>query len=596
MAIRPEQLVILKKHLAETYVSHLPPLLIPKTPEADQAKNVDRAFSAFAIQHICDTTPKKAAKAVVDDFDDFGLDAIHYDGGTKTLYLVQAKLKGSGAFKQDEANGFCQGIRKLLKEDFSGFNANILNRETVIRKALSDCAKIEIVIAHTGDGITNHAAKAVADVIAEQDGVEFRLNGAAFDFDAAKTVAALHSVQAYEQVDCRLTLFNFGSETLPRTAFYGTIALGQLADLHKQFGKALYEKNIRTFLGRDTPVNAAIRDTLAERPDHFQYLNNGVTALCQIIDPKNGTAKQKDFALTGVSIINGAQTVASTAGFVADNPDHDISGAKVMITLITADADGEFGKSVTRARNHQNPVQLGNFAALDDEQERLRRELAMLDIEYVFKAGASPQGYDPKRILLAEAVQALAVLEPDPRYAVWLKKQPSVFIDTASEPYQQIFGQSLSAYRLANAVTVYRYIRSQVQAQVRSSSSYEKAAYKHGEFAIAFVFAKTLREAIESHSLIDMAKLRVAAGPTFDNARQAHWDVMSGVNWPGALAVFRNQTHALPVLRKYMTKYYQLKDDALRKQIAQKSVFGQTHQVDLFNYLAAKAPQIANVI
>ncbi|MBK8375962.1 MAG: AIPR family protein [Sphingomonadales bacterium] len=107
-------------------------------------------------------------------------------------------------------------------------------------------------------------------------------------------------------------------------------------------------------MGRDTPVNAAIRDTLAERPDHFQYLNNGVTALCEIIDPKNGTAMQ-DCAYR--VDYHGAQTVASTAGFVADNPDPDISGAKVMITLITADADGD-SKSVTRARNHQNPVQL----------------------------------------------------------------------------------------------------------------------------------------------------------------------------------------------------------------------------------------------
>ncbi|MBK8375960.1 MAG: hypothetical protein IPL18_14340 [Sphingomonadales bacterium] len=93
MAIRPEQLVILKKHLAETYVAHLPPLLIPKNPEADLAKNVDRAFSAFAIQHICDTTPKKAAKAIVDDFDDFGPDALHYDVGTKTLYLVPGQAE-----------------------------------------------------------------------------------------------------------------------------------------------------------------------------------------------------------------------------------------------------------------------------------------------------------------------------------------------------------------------------------------------------------------------------------------------------------------------------------------------------------------------
>ena len=47
----------------------------------------------------------------------------------------------------------------------------------------------------------------------------------------------------------------------------------------------------------------------------------------------------------------------------------------MMLTLIKASADGQFGKSVTKARNHQNPVQTANFASLDENQERLRQEI-----------------------------------------------------------------------------------------------------------------------------------------------------------------------------------------------------------------------------
>lgn len=596
MAIRPEQLIILKKHLAETYVQHLPDLLQPKSADDDLKKNVDRSFAAFAVDHLCGLTPKKAAKSVVDDFDDFGIDAIYYDGGAKTLYLVQAKLKGTSAFNQAEANSFCQGIRMLIKQNYSGFNANVTGRKTEIDKAMQHCSRIEIVIAHTGDGITAHAEKAVADLIAEECGVEERLAAAAISFDATKTIAAMHSVNAYEKVDCRVTLFNYGAATEPRVAYYGTVALSQLVELHQKHDKALYEKNIRTFLGRDTPVNTAIRDTLAEEPELFQYLNNGVTALCEAIEAKNGTAKEKQFALTGVSIINGAQTVASTAGFVLDNPGHDISGSRVMLTLIKTNADGDFGKAVTRARNHQNPVQLANFAALDDEQERLRRDLAHLDIDYVYKAGRVPPGYDPNRILLSEAVQALAVLEPDPRYAVWLKKSPAVFLDTGSEPYQHIFAQSLSAFRLANAVRVYRYIRERAQVEARSNGGSEKATYKHGEYVLAFIFAKRLREAIDGHALVDGAKLKTSASTAFDDARQTLWDkVRPETTYRGPLATFRNQSHALPVIRKAMTNHYGLKDDAALKALRSKTVFGQAYQVDLFKYLASKAPQIGNV-
>ncbi|WP_425459651.1 AIPR family protein [Hankyongella ginsenosidimutans] len=90
------------------------------------------------------------------------------------------------------------------------------------------------------------------------------------------------------------------------------MSLSQLAALHKLHDKALYERNIRNFLGKTTDVNRAIRDTLTEKPELFQYLNNGVTALCERIEPKNGTAKEKVFSLGGVSIVNGAQTVAVT--------------------------------------------------------------------------------------------------------------------------------------------------------------------------------------------------------------------------------------------------------------------------------------------
>src|SRR5690606_12964081 len=97
--------------------------------------------------------------------------------------------------------------------------------------------------------------------------------------------------------------------------------------------------------------------TLRDDPGSFFYLNNGVTAVCDEIEqkgrnPSNGFRK---FKVRGLSIINGAQTVASAAEFVAQHPGSNIDDAKVMLTLIKAPADGPFGKRVTKARNHQNP-------------------------------------------------------------------------------------------------------------------------------------------------------------------------------------------------------------------------------------------------
>ena len=53
--------------------------------------------------------------------------------------------------------------------------------------------------------------------------------------------------------------------------------------LHEQHGKALYERNIRYFLGSSkSDVNKAIKSTPSDRPEEFFYLNNGVTAVCEL--------------------------------------------------------------------------------------------------------------------------------------------------------------------------------------------------------------------------------------------------------------------------------------------------------------------------
>jgi len=597
MAIRAEQFAILKLHLEQVYVPHLPKLLQPKSAADDLAKNVDRSFAAFAIDHICQIDPKKAARAVVDDFDDFGLDAIYYHAQTKTLYLVQAKLKETSAFTQKEALAFSQGIRKLVNCDFDGFNKNVLSKELSIRQHFDHCDHIEVVVAHTGEGLHVHAAKAMADLLADKAGGEARLKGAVLNFDSARAVTGLHSVNAVEQVDCRLRLNNYGEASAPKIAYYGTVALSDLADLHKKHGKALYQKNIRTWLGHKTPVNEAIMETLATNPARFQYLNNGVTALCEDIAPKGGKGTEfREFELKAFSIINGAQTVASTANFVEDNSGADISDAKVMITLIKADAEGDFGKDVTRARNHQNDVKEIAFAALDEEQERIRRELQHFDIEYVYRVGEPVSGWNPNRILVAEALQALAMLELDPRNPVWMKRSLIDFQKTDGEPYKQIFSQSLSSISLVNAVRVYRYTREQVAASVRGCWYDERKAYKHSEYAMAFVFMKQFRAAIAGNSLIDVVKLQTAGSAPYDTLRQHLWDIIQSISWPGALAIAKNQDRTLDLMRRLMTLQYGLGADPAINALRAKHIVGQVYQVDLFKYLASKAPQIGNVV
>jgi hypothetical protein len=596
-ALEPHHRVLLENAIESEFLQHLPPLLdTTKSPEQQQRKNFSRAFSAFALHHLLGISPMDASKAVVDDFDDYGIDAIYYHAPTETLYLVQSKLKAAEQFSLDEALAYCQGVRKLIKQDFSGFNQNVQNRMMEIEDALDECANILLVIAHTGWGISKHAKQAIDELLADEDHGEERLNQQVVDYDAQRVVDNLREGKAYERVDTDLSVYKCASVSEPRITYFGLVQLQDLVKLHDKYDKALYEKNIRTFLGHKTEVNTSIQQTLATNPQDFLFLNNGVTALCEQIDAKSTKQGRKKLKLRGFSVINGAQTIAASANFRANNKDTDISSARVSVTIIKAKSDGDFGKSVTRARNHQNPVLLANFAALDDEQERLRRELAYLSIHYAYKAETSENGINPSRISIDEAVQALALLYGDPRYAVWLKKEPTRFFDTGSDQYKSLFSPRLTAFQLVNAVRLNRYIQRRVVTEVSGASGQERLAYKHGNYALAWVFAKRIRSAIDSAALIDQTRLETNLSAPFDQLRQTHWDkTRVATRVKGPLAIFRNQTDLVPLLELIASDHYGLSTDPVLNYKRQQQHRGEPFPEALFEYLVSKAPQITNL-
>ena len=451
-ALEPQYMTILKKVLAARFVPFLPPLLGNANPTDQAAKQLSRAFSAFALHKLLDITPQAAAASVVDDFNDKGIDAIHYHAPSETLCLLQTKLKESEQFKQEDALPFCEGIRLLLKQDFTAFNGNVLNRKADIEGALDACSHIKLVVPYTGDGISKTATDALQALLDDEDLDEERLDKQVEYYTAAEIVRDLLAEQAYQPVHTDIALQKHEKVEHPRSTYYGVARLGDLVTLHQTHGKALYERNIRYFLGSSkSDVNKAIKTTLHDAPADFFYLNNGVTAVCDLIEPKANKNGVKKFKVRGLSIINGAQTVASAAELMAQPNPPDISDARVMLTLIQADAEGAFGRRVTRARNSQNAVSVSNFASQDPVQERLRQELAGLSIAYHYRPEAAAVPGE-KSILLSEAICALAWLQEDARHSVWLKSGKGDLENADSAAYKGLFSNDLAGVHLVNAV------------------------------------------------------------------------------------------------------------------------------------------------
>ncbi|HBO4845053.1 TPA: AIPR family protein [Pseudomonas aeruginosa] len=594
-ALEPQYMTILKQVLAARFVPFLPPLLGNANPTDQAAKQLSRAFSAFALHKLLDITPQAAAASVVDDFNDKGIDAIHYHAPSDTLYLLQTKLKESEQFKQEDALPFCEGIRLLLKQDFTAFNGNVQNRKADIEGALDACCHIKLVVPYTGDGVSQTARDALQALLDDEDLDEERLVKQVVYYTAVEITRDLLAEHAYQPVNADVALQKHAKVETPRTTYYGIARLADLVALHQTHGKALYERNIRYFLGSSkSDVNKAIKTTLHDCPADFFYLNNGVTAVCDLIEPKANKNGIKKFKVRGLSIINGAQTVASAAEFVRQHPGRSIDDAKVMLTLIKASADGQFGKSVTKARNHQNPVQAANFASLDENQERLRQEISHLGFDYHYRPEALAAGAGA--ITLDEALRALALQQNDPRYAVWLKTEPARLANPDSVEYQGLFTADLSGALLVNAVLYHRAIRTLVvdYEQNAPARSQERLIYRHGSHVITTVMMKRLRNRISTAAAIDPATIPALISQPLDQLRQQTFDLgRQRLILEGPLAYFRNQGNVSAFLADLMEAHFALgAHPALAPLRNIQNAADAYPRKRLIDYLSSRAPQL----
>jgi hypothetical protein len=595
-ALEPQHMTVLKKILAERFVPSLPPLLDTTRPAAEQqAKQLSRAFSAFVLHKLLDITPQEAAASVVDDFNDKGIDAVHYDEDSETLYLLQAKLKESEQFKQEDALPFCEGIRSLIRQEFAGFNRNFTNRKADIEAALDACSHIKLVVPYTGDGISKTASDALQALLDDESLDEERLDKQVAYYTAAEVTRDLLAEQVYQPVHTDIGLQKHAKVETPRTTYYGIARLTDLVALHRKEGKALYERNIRYFLGSSkSDVNKAIKTTLRDAPADFFYLNNGVTAVCDMIEPKAAKNGFRKFKVRGLSIINGAQTVASAAEFVAQHPGSNIDDAKVMLTLIKAPADGPFGKRVTKARNHQNPVQTANFASLDENQERLRQEVALLGFTYHYRPEALAT--DSQSISLDEALRALASQQGDPRYTVWLKSEPARLTNPESTEYQALFPATLTGVVMVNAVLCHHAIRTLVVSyeQRAAARSQEKLIYRHAIHVITAVMMKRLRQRIGAAAVIDAAAIPGLISQPLDELRQQTFDLkQQQLLGEGPLAYFRNQGSVVSFMADLMATHFGLTDDPTLPTLRNISTAADAYpRKRLLDYLSGKAPQL----
>lgn len=596
MSLQAALMPVLKALLKERFVPHLPPLLGNGAPGDQENKQISRAFSAFALQKRFDLDTLTAAKAVVDDYNDKGIDAIYYNEDEKALYLVQSKLKATEQFQLGDAQAFLSGIELLINKDFGQFNLNVQNIQQQIENALDECDQIKLLIAYSGGGISIQASNEIQQKIKTliEDGEEQLVLEPIF-FRPEDIEEALRAEKATRPINEKIRVHKFRTSNQPRYSVFGLVKVADLVTLHVRHRRALYEKNIRYFIGAGRRgVNSAIRDTLLNAPENFMYLNNGITLVGTHVEAKSnvrGSKQTKNIDVLGLSVVNGAQTISTAAEFSEQYPDVDISSAQVMVTIINTGTD-DFHKQVTKARNLQNPVDLSNFAALDENQERLRQEIALFGFDYQYRPQRQSSNGIPS-ITIDSLAKALACLHQDIRYPARLKSEPSQFTNFESEAYLSLFNADLSGLKAINTHLVFGVIHELVTQAERGSPSPERLVYRHCGYAIASILMKQLRSKIEDPDLLLAADVRQWLSVPFDEVRQKFADQYPAVAMGSAHHAFFKR---IPDTAKLINKVW-VAQQSLQQDAAVTALLGQIPKDDpynqrLFSMLKGRAAQI----
>jgi AIPR protein len=159
-----------------------------------------------------------------------------------------------------------------------------------------------------------------------------------------------------------------------------------LHQLFAKYGDTLFSANYRGFLGitRRRRINTGIRQSAESKPTDFWVFNNGITLLTLgRRDDKESTV------LTGISIINGAQTTGSIGSI--DLSKNDLKDVKVLCRVIQCNDDDTIAE-IVKYNNTQNEITTWDQYSNDPEQNRIFEEFKALGHAYARKRTMSLKG------------------------------------------------------------------------------------------------------------------------------------------------------------------------------------------------------------
>ncbi|UCR89160.1 AIPR family protein [Mycetocola spongiae] len=307
--------------------------------------------------------------------------------------------------------------------------------------------------------------------------------------------------------------------------------LRSLFSMHKE---DLFSANVRDYLGSRRSIdniNNGIKITAIDEPADFAVYNNGLTALVLDYDLGPRTRSGRSLEITGISVVNGAQTTGSI-GSLEDEPSADL----LVPVRFVKSGDEALLESIVRFNNLQNKVQAADFRSGDEIQNRLRSEFeGMSGVSYDGgrRGGGSDVIKRSRATLPSHTVgQVLTAFHGDPVAAY--DKKAEIWIDDAM--YSRVFSERTTAAHVLFAYSLYDALTTRLltlraksaKAETELSSAEEKEltflSLKGAPYLLIEAVARSL-ETMLGKTLPSRFALSFRGTPTLADAA-AYWNIV----------------------------------------------------------------------
>lgn len=352
-------------------------------------KDNREAFSLLVVTQILRLDFDEARGAITDGPMDRGIDAVYLDDrfGQRVIHIFQFKHHGSYAggqknFPSTEIDKILSFVRDCLGQA-EGFleTCNPILRQ----KALDIWDFIQVGSAHVRVHLCSNGERLVRS---EFDRFQIALNRfkffSVFEHDLDDLSDRIASrIQTDREVSLRMVEEQLFERTDGNVrAVIGTVRADEFIQAFTdptdslQLDPALFEENVRVYLGEQNDINRRIYDTaISDEAGLFWYYNNGITIVCDSFAYQPGF-RNPHMTLKSPQVVNGGQT--SHALFEASKVDFDALRRVRLLVRIIETKDKSLYAKVAEATNSQTPIRSRDLRSNDPVLIRLEASLEAL--------------------------------------------------------------------------------------------------------------------------------------------------------------------------------------------------------------------------